>query len=151
VGMSPGPSCLVCPSLSRPGGTEAHARAQETLIPGDSASQEARRTCRERLRLQMLKRWVVDDLELMCSWTACMGKTSLVASSLDDRGVITASPHQWLQRDGVRMLGSSPRCISSEGCLPKIIMTASSPGKGTASPSMGASSISMPWIGTLWS
>jgi hypothetical protein len=46
---------------------------------------------------------------------------------------ISMSPHPW----------SSVRCFSDEGCLPQIVMTASSPGKGAALPSMGALSISM--------
>jgi hypothetical protein len=45
----------------------------------------------------------------------------------------SASPHPW----------SSARCFSSEGCLPQIVMTVSSLEKGAASPSVGASSISM--------
>jgi hypothetical protein len=34
MGMSLGPSYLIRPSFSRPGGTEANARVQETLAPG---------------------------------------------------------------------------------------------------------------------
>jgi hypothetical protein len=58
---------------------------------------------------------------------------------------IKTSPHHWLLRDGVHALGSSLWCFFGEGCLPNIIMTASSLGKGTASLLMGALSISMPW------
>jgi hypothetical protein len=57
---------------------------------------------------------------------------------------ITASPHPWLLRDGVCMLGWSPWRFSGEGFLLKIVITLSSPGKGTTSPSTGASSIFMP-------
>jgi hypothetical protein len=57
---------------------------------------------------------------------------------------ISTSPHPWLLQDGVPVLGLSPRRFFSEGCLPKIIMTVSSLAKGTMSPSMGASSTSMP-------
>jgi hypothetical protein len=57
---------------------------------------------------------------------------------------ISSSPHPWLLRDGVLVLGWSPQCFNGEGCLPKIIVTVSSPGKGAASPSLGASSTSMP-------
>jgi hypothetical protein len=57
---------------------------------------------------------------------------------------ITVPSHPWLLQDGVRVLGSSPWRFSGEGCLPKIIMTTSSLGKGATSPLMGASSISMP-------
>jgi hypothetical protein len=67
VGTCPGPSCLICPSFSRLGGIEAHARAQETLIPKDPVRQESCHACIEWLQLQRLKRWVEDDLELKCS------------------------------------------------------------------------------------
>jgi hypothetical protein len=88
MGTSPGPSCLIHPSFPRLGGTEAHAQAQETLILRDSAGQEARRACSEWMWLQKLKRRVEDILELMCSWAACAGKTSPVASSFSDRGIL---------------------------------------------------------------
>jgi hypothetical protein len=67
VGTCPGPSCLIRPSFSKPDGVEAHAWAQETPIPGDSAGQESHHACIERLQLQRLKMWVEDDLELKCS------------------------------------------------------------------------------------
>jgi hypothetical protein len=88
VWTSPGPSCLIRPSFSRSGGTEAHARAQQALIPSDSMGQEACYICNEWLQLQRLKRQVENDLELMCSWTAYVGKTSLMASSLANRGIL---------------------------------------------------------------
>jgi hypothetical protein len=50
--------------------------------------QEACYICNEWLQLQRLKRQVEDDLELMCSWTAYVGKTSLMASSLANRGIL---------------------------------------------------------------
>jgi hypothetical protein len=88
VGTSLGLSCLIHPSFSRPSGAEAPAQAQKTLIPEDSAGQETYRACSEQLGLQRLKRQVEDDLELMCSWAATTGKTSPMASSLADRGVL---------------------------------------------------------------
>jgi hypothetical protein len=88
MGTSSGPSYLVHYSFSRLSSVEAHAQAQETLIPGDSVGQETHRACHERLWLQTLKRWVEDDLELMCSQAARMGKPSPVASSLADRGIL---------------------------------------------------------------
>jgi hypothetical protein len=87
VGTSPRPSFLIHPSFSRPGGAESPARAQETLILGDSAGQEARHACSEWLRLQRLKRRVEDDLELMCSWVAYAVKLSSIALSLADWSV----------------------------------------------------------------
>jgi hypothetical protein len=68
IGTSLGPSCLICPSISRPCGAKAHARVQETL--------------------QRLKMRVEDGLELMCSRAAYVGKTSHVASSLLDQGIL---------------------------------------------------------------
>jgi hypothetical protein len=88
VGTSSRSSYLIRPSISRLVSTEAHARVQEAPIPGDSVGQEAHRACSERLQLQRLKRWVEDNLELMCSWAPCVGKTSLMASSLVDRGIL---------------------------------------------------------------
>jgi hypothetical protein len=88
VGMSPGPSCFVRPSFSRPSSIKANARVQETLAPGDLAGDEARRACRERLWLQWLKRRVEGDLELMCSRVSYVGKPSTVASPLADRGIL---------------------------------------------------------------
>jgi hypothetical protein len=86
--MSPGPSCFVRPSFSRPSSIKANARVQETLAPGDLAGDEARRACRERLWLQWLKRRVEGDLELMCSRVSYVGKPSTVASPLADRGIL---------------------------------------------------------------
>jgi hypothetical protein len=56
---------------------------------------------------------------------------------------ISVSPHPWWSHGGAPVLGSSMWRFSGEGCLPKIVMTASSPGKGITSSSMGASLTSM--------
>jgi hypothetical protein len=50
-------------------------------------------------------------------------------------------PHPWQLQDGVYVLALSPRCFFGEGYLPKIIMMASSLGKGASS--IGTSSTSM--------
>jgi hypothetical protein len=77
--MSPRTSCIIHPSYSRQSGAEANAWAQETPAPRDSAAQEACHACSEWMWLQRLKSWVKGDLELMCSWAACMGKPSPMA------------------------------------------------------------------------
>jgi hypothetical protein len=88
LGASLGPSCLICPSLSLPDAIGAGPRVQETLSSRDVASQEVRNACCERLRLQRLKRWVESDLELMCSWVACVGQPSPVALASPERGIL---------------------------------------------------------------
>jgi hypothetical protein len=86
--VSLGPSCIVRPSFTRPGGTKSDTRVAEALVPKNSARREAHHTCTERLLLQRLKRWAEDVLELTCLWTACVGKLSLVALALADRGIL---------------------------------------------------------------
>jgi hypothetical protein len=85
--MSPGPSCLTCPSFSRLGSTETNTQVQEALVPGDLARQEARRACSERLQLQRLKRRVEGELEIICSRASYIQKMSPVASALANRGL----------------------------------------------------------------
>jgi hypothetical protein len=59
MGMSPRLGYLVRPSFSRTGSSEANAWVQETPTPGDSAGEETRRACSERLWLKRLK-WRVE-------------------------------------------------------------------------------------------
>jgi hypothetical protein len=66
VNVSPGPSCLIRPSFTRPGGTKINTWVQEALVPKDLARRETHHACTKRLWWQRLK-WLVEvDPELVC-------------------------------------------------------------------------------------
>jgi hypothetical protein len=88
VRLSPGPSHLVHPFITRVSSTKINTRVADARVPEDSARREARRVCSKQLQLQRLKRQAKGDLELACPLAACAEKPSPVASALVDRGIL---------------------------------------------------------------